>query len=107
MVSIEKKGLAMALIFLGAALLGLAVYQYNQAVNTQVQIDIIKPSMDLQISQMRAAGATETEIQQAQSESLSAGTKLVSSFNQLAMYDGIAGLVLLVAGVLIYPKEKR
>ncbi|MFH0835746.1 MAG: hypothetical protein V1834_01130 [Candidatus Micrarchaeota archaeon] len=110
----KTKLVAKSVFYLGVLLLFLAAYQFNQYLTVQATMQQALGATDTADieSQLRAAGATELEVQQylQQYESqLSALTETSNSavsavFNTVLM-DVVAGLVLLALGYAYYPAK--
>jgi hypothetical protein len=110
----NMKAISIALLLLGVAFAALALSQLNQMSINSAQYEATKPALEAQIianeELAKSYGQSDADISKASQDARDLLGKSISAMNggylSNALIDGIAGLVLLFAGIVTYPKEK-
>ncbi len=100
----KTHALSKAALILGVLLVGLAAYQFNQYYATGVQASATVKILEQQFSALQQAGGGDSSAALEQGKAVISETQ--AAYLNSGVVDLIAGLILLVLGILYHPEER-
>lgn len=109
----EKMGISLALILFGVAFCTLALSQVNSMIVSGAQSELARPVAEAQIvaseQLAKSYGQTDSEIAATSKQARDLLNNTISTMNdsywKTAAVDAFVGLILLFAGLMVYPKH--